>query len=155
MSDYPKYILKKDTPEFKAGQMFNRGEDAYGNDCLFAIAAPVRVFEVSSIDNFDEWFEEAKGPEWVRKCIKSIEYKCKGITVFIRLRCIKDFYTWFCDEGGDAKIEKWSEGWEDEFTACEGDDCDGEKLLYLNQLVRDGYIEIKDNPNIVWEDEDD
>ena len=23
----------------------------------------------------------------------------------------------------------------------------------VNQLVRDGYIEIEDNPNIVWEDE--
>lgn len=44
----------------KAGQMFTRGEDAYGTDCLFAIASPVQVLDVSLIDNFDEWFEEVK-----------------------------------------------------------------------------------------------
>ena len=53
-----KYRLKKDTPEFEAGQMFTRGEDEYGNDCLFASGAPLAAFDVSLIDNFDEWFEE-------------------------------------------------------------------------------------------------
>lgn len=58
-----KYRLKKDTPEFEAGQMFNRGEDEDGNDCLFANGAPLAAFDISLIDNFDEWFEVAK-PSW-------------------------------------------------------------------------------------------
>lgn len=59
-----KYRLKKDTPEFKAGQMFTRGEDEDGNDSLFASGAPLAAFDVSLIDNFDEWFEEVEESGW-------------------------------------------------------------------------------------------
>ena len=62
-----KYRLKKDTPEFKAGQMFTRLKydyGDYGDDCLFAGispgVSPVPAFDISLIDNFDEWFEEVE-----------------------------------------------------------------------------------------------
>lgn len=61
-----KYRLKKDTPEFEAGQMFTRREDEYDNDCLFVSGAPLPAFDISLIDNFDEWFEEVSD-EWPQK----------------------------------------------------------------------------------------
>lgn len=155
-----RYRLKKDTPEFKAGSVFTRRKYEYGDyddDCLFADispgVSPVPAFDISLIDNFDEWFEEVKEPKWVRKCVKGIECKREGVTVFIRFKFIKDFYTWFLDRAGDDKIDEIPEGWEDEFAVCERYSSDADKLFYLNQLIRDGYIEIEDNPNIVWEDE--
>ena len=163
-----KYRLKKDTPEFEAGQMFARGEDAYGTDCLFAIASPVQVLDVSLIDNFDEWFEEVKEPEWVRKQIKQIEFRIpngksssNNDYVAITWRYIKDYY-YMDSEWGIAMCYKkglTSRGAVEKVDAC--DDVGSKsraaankRLISLaNQLVRDGYIEIKDNPNIVWEDE--
>ena len=54
-----KYRLKKDTPEFKAGTVF----DMIGNidvGEVLTMNSPredAYAFEVDSIDNFDEWFE--------------------------------------------------------------------------------------------------
>lgn len=60
-----KYRLKKDTPEFKAGSVFTRRKYEYGDyddDFLFADispgTSPVPAFDISLIDDFDEWFEE-------------------------------------------------------------------------------------------------
>lgn len=150
-----KYRLKKDTPEFKAGKMFTRGEDEYDNDCLFVAGEPAPSFEINLINNFDEWFEEVKEPEWGRKQIKNITYRYKGCFEVIKFRYIKDFYVCFLDNRGQEEVSKWSKGFEDEFDIYKGRYSSAEKLLYLNQLVRDGYIEIEDNPNIVWEDEND
>lgn len=61
-----KYRLKKDTPEFKAGTVF----DMIGNidvGKVLTMNAPredAYAFEVDSIDNFDEWFEEVKQSSW-------------------------------------------------------------------------------------------
>lgn len=157
MSDYPKYRLKKDTPEFEAGQMFTRGRDEYDNDCLFAGGAPLPAFDVSLIDNFDKWFEAAKEPKkeptWVRKQIKQIEFgKHKSIYVVVRFikeqRYIyndKEFGDCVsCNEVGEVKKIYFSAN---ESKFWQQEDCD-----ILNQMIRDGYIEIQDNPNIVWEE---
>lgn len=148
-----KYRLKKDTPEFKAGKMFTRGENEHDNDCLYAAGEPAPSFEINLINNFDEWFEEVKKPEWVRKQIKNIKYRYKGCFEVIKFRYIKDFYVCSFDSRSNEEVSKWNKGFEDEFDIYEGRYSSAEKLSYLNQLVRDGYIEIEDNPNIVWEDE--
>ena len=153
-----KYRLKKDTPEFEAGQMFTRGEDESGNDCLFAGGAPLAAFEVSLIDNFDEWFEVAeepkKEPTWVRKQIKQIEFS-KHKLVCVVVRFIKSqSYICYDNELGDVvasnehgEIKKiWFNANDSSFWRQKDTDI-------LNQMIRDGYIEIEDNPNIVWEDE--
>ena len=61
-----KYRLKKDTPEFKAGTVFDMIENVdVGN--VLTMNAPREddyAFEVDSIDNFDEWFEEVKRSSW-------------------------------------------------------------------------------------------
>ena len=157
MSDYPKYRLKKGTPEFEAGQMFTRGEDEDGNDCLFASGAPLAAFEVSLIDNFDEWFEEVKEPEWVRKQIKQILFDDTREDIIgwkytdMRYRFIKDYYR--CDS--QTSFGLYENGTRTEFRFLEKTNSPerDNALHYFNQLVRDGYIEIQDNPNIVWEDE--
>ena len=54
-----KYRLKKDTPEFKAGTVFDMIENIDVGKVL-TMNAPredAYAFEVDSIDNFDEWFE--------------------------------------------------------------------------------------------------
>lgn len=158
MSDYPKYRLKKDTPEFEAGQMFTRGRDEYDNDCLFAGGAPLPAFDVTLIDNFDEWFEVAeepkKEPTWVRKQIKQIEFG-KHKLVCIVVRFIKSQnYIGYDDEFGD--MINYNEPGEIKKIYFHADDQGSWRQKdydILNQMVRDGYIEIQDNPNIVWEDE--
>ena len=57
-----KYRLKKDTPEFKAGTVFDMIENVDVGEVL-TMNSPredAYAFEVDNIDNFDEWFEEIK-----------------------------------------------------------------------------------------------
>ena len=154
-----KYRLKKDTPEFGAGQMFTRREDEYDNDCLFAGSAPLPAFDVSLIDNFDEWFEEVKEPEWVRKQIKRILFDDTREDIIgwkytnMRYRFIKDYYRY----DSQTSFGLYENGTRAEFRFLEKTNSPerDNALHYFNQLIRDGYIEIEDNPNIVWEDEND
>lgn len=57
-----KYKLKKDTPEFKTGEVF---EMIHNVDVGYVLTqnAPrqdMYAFDVDSVDNFDEWFEEVE-----------------------------------------------------------------------------------------------
>ena len=155
-----KYRLKKDTPEFEAGQMFTRGEDEYDNDCLFVGSAPLPAFDISLIDNFDEWFEVAeepkKEPTWVRKQIKQIEFG-EHKSVYVVVRFIKSQnYIGYDNEFGDViASNEPGEIKRIYFHADDNGSWRQKDYDILNQMVRDGYIEIQDNPNIVWEDEDD
>ena len=171
MNNNPKYRLKKDTPEFKTGSMFTRRKYEYGDyddDCLFADispgVSPVPAFDISLIDNFDEWFEEVKEPKkepkWVRKQIKRIDITAlnkDGESGYkytdIEYRFIKPFYyddtEWGVDvyAKNDTSYQRfYMDDKPDKSTYLN-------KVALINQLVRDGYIEIQDNPNIVWEDE--
>lgn len=92
MSDYPKYRLKKDTPEFKTGSMFTRRKYEYGDyddDCLFADispgVSPVPAFDISLIDNFDEWFEEIKESGWWKPKFND-KYYFLGGTIKVRVQ---------------------------------------------------------------------
>ena len=152
-----KYRLKKDTPEFKAGTVFDMIENVDVGKVLTrnAPSEDAYAFEVDSIDNFDEWFEEVKEePTWVRKQIKQIEFgKHKLVCVFVRF--IKhQIYIGYDDEFGDVIAH--NEPGEIKRIYFHADDNGSWRQKdydTLNQLVRDGYIEIQDNPNIVWEDE--
>ena len=134
MSDYPKYRLKKDTPNFEAGSIFIvRTDDILlsGNDDIEDIHGNF-YDKVINIKHFDEWFEEVKEkPKWVRKQIKQALFDDNQLTdnesVWVKMRFLKDFYFERSDIRG---IKHYKTG-------------------------RDGYIEIEDNPNIVWEDEND
>ena len=146
-----KYKLKKDLPTIKAGaiftsEMYNRdgGEDA-----------DVEVLEFGeyelrrdAIDNFSEWFEEVKEPRYRKQRIKKIF----GEIVVVNYRAIKTLYL----PGGEYAYEheftyRMNPGQEAEFTVRRNDV--DTMISYLNQMVDLGYIEIKDDENIVWEDE--
>lgn len=158
-----KYRLKKDTPEFKTGSMFTRRKYEYGDyddDCLFADispgVSPVPAFDISLIDNFDEWFEEVKEePKWVRKQIKQVVYHNAKTDILnwkyvgVKYRFIKGHF-YYDSRTGFSINNKLDESEIRFFENANGDDL-RRMLGYLNQLIRDGYIEIKNNPNIVWE----
>lgn len=162
-----KYRLKKDTPFYKKGTEFCEDWFHKGvllNDDCNAVA------NLNELNNPDEWFEEVKEePEWVRKQIKQIEFRipdgknwANNDYVEIMWRYIKDYY-YMDSEWGIAMCYK--KGLTNREAVENVDACDdvGSKsratadkrlIKLVNQLVRDGYIEIQDNPNIVWEDED-
>lgn len=167
-----KYRLKKDLPTLKAGAIFSdedNEEMSWGRNLYYTDENGVLYrFYTKNIDNFDEWFEEVKEPEWVRKQIKRIEFRIpdgknwsNNDYVEITWRYIKDYY-YMDSEWGIAMCYK--KGLTSREAVENVDGCDDvgsqsraeadKRLINLaNQLVRDGYIEIKDNPNIVWEDE--
>lgn len=153
-----KYRLKKDTPEFKAGSVFTRRKYDYGDyddDFLFADispgTSPVPAFDISLIDNFDEWFEEVKEPKkepkWVRKQIKAVH----GKGTRINYMAVKTFY---------LPVGEWTSEHKTAFRMEPGDVAgfvgyDEDVKGYINQMVELGSIEVEDNPNIVWEDDND
>lgn len=163
-----KYRLKKDAPMDKAGTVF----ELHDNDGFKWLASDKceTQYPINLVDNFDEWFEEVKELEWVRKQIKRIEFRIpdgksssNNDYIEITWRYIKDYY-YMDSEWGIAMCYK--KGLTSREAVEKVDACDdvgsqsraaaNKRLISLaNQLVRDGYIEIKDNPNIVWEDEND
>lgn len=161
MSDYPRYRLKKDTPNYEAGSTFIvRTDDILlsGKDDIEDINGNF-YDKVINIKHFDEWFEEVKEkPKWVRKQIKQVVYhNAKTDTlnwkyVDVKYRFIKGYF--YYDSRTSFSINnKLDESETRFFENANGDEL-RRKLGYFNQLIRDGYIEIEDNPNIVWEDED-
>lgn len=156
-----KIRLKKDTPDHKAGELFV----LMSNNGIYEIDAgedDPSVFYGGDIDNFDEWFEEVKEPEWVRKQIKRVDttalnkggesgYKYTDV----QYRFIKPFYYDDAECGVDV-YTKNSTSYQRFFMDDKPDELGYfNQVAFINQLVRDGYIEIEDNPNIVWEDKND
>ena len=100
--------------------------------------------------------EEVKEPEWVRKQIKQVLFDDNQLTdnesVWVKMRFLKDFYFEKTDIRG---IKHYKAGYELEKVLFkeEREILLPQTIYYINQLVRDGYIEIQDSPNIVWEDE--
>lgn len=172
-----KYRLKKDLPTLKAGAIFSDDDNEemlWGRNLHHYDKGGVLYrFYTEKIDNFDEWFEEIKEdkePEWVRKQIKRIEFRIpdgksssNNDYVEITWKYIKDYY-YMDSEWGIAmcygkgltsreaveKVDAYDDAGSQSRAAA-----DIRLINLANQLVRDGYIEIEDNPNIVWEDEDD
>lgn len=155
-----KYRLKKDLPDLEAGEIFD-DTDSFGHETssMFDSRGTYR-FEKDGIKHFDEWFEEVKEPTWVRKQIKRVDITAlneSGESDYkytdIQYRFIKPFY--YDDEEWGVGIYAKNDTSYQRFYM---DDKPGEsiylnKVAFINQLVRDGYIEIEDNHDIVWEDE--
>lgn len=142
-----KYRLKKDTPEFKAGTVFDMIENVdVGN--VLTMNAPREddyAFEVDGIDNFDEWFEEVGKPRYRRKLVKAVHGKGTRINYMV----VKTFYLPVVEWCSEHKTAFRMEPGEAACFAGYDEDVKG----YINQMVRLGFIEVEDNPNIVWEDE--
>lgn len=136
--------LKKDTPDHKAGELFV----LMSNNGIYEIDAgedDPSVFHGGDIKNFDEWFEEVQEPEWVRKQIKKVHGKGTRINYMV----VKTFY---------LPVGEWDSEHKAAFRMEPGDVAgfagyDEDVKGYINQMVELGYIEVEDNPNIVWEDE--
>ena len=139
-----KIRLKKDTPDHKAGELFV----LMSNNGIYEIDAgedDPSVFYGGDIKNFDEWFEEVKEPEWVRKQIKEVH----GKNIHINYMAVKTFY---------LPVVEWCSEHKAAFRMEPGDVAgfagyDEDVKGYINQMVELGFIEVEDNPNIVWEDE--
>ena len=134
-----KYRLKKDTPLHRAGEIFTKGSTVI-------VASDGYETDIDLIVNFDEWFEEIKEPAWVRKQIKKVHDKGTRINY----RVVKAFY---------LPIGEWTSEHKTAFRMEPGDVAgfagyDEDVKGYINQMVKLGFIEVEDNPNIVWEDED-
>ena len=155
-----KYRLKKDLPDLEAGELFD-DTDSFGHETssMFDSRGAYR-FDKDDIKHFDEWFEVAKEPKkepkWVRKQIKQVLFDDNQLTdnesVWVKMRFLKGFYFEKTDIRG---IKHYKAGYELEKVLFkeEREILLPQTIYYINQLVRDGYIEIEDNPNIVWEDE--
>ena len=150
-----KYRLKKDLPDMEAGEIFD-DTDSFGHETssMFDSRGAYR-FDKDDIKHFDEWFEEVKEPTWVRKQIKRVDITAGYKYTDIEYRFIKPFYYDDTEWGVDVYAKNstsyqrfYMDDTPDKSTYLN-------KVALINQLVRDGYIEVQDNPNIVWEDEDD
>lgn len=91
--------------------------------------------------------EEIKEPTWMRKQIKEVH----GKNTYINYRVVKAFY---------LPVGEWTSEHKTAFRMEPGDVAgfagyDKDVKGYINQMVKLGYIEVEDNPNIVWEDEND
>ena len=144
-----KYRLKKDTPEFKAGTVFDMIENVDVGKVLTrnAPSEDAYAFEVDSIDNFDEWFEEVGKSRYRRKLVKAVHGKGTRINYMV----VKTFY---------LPVGEWDSEHKAAFRMEPGDVAgfagyDEDVKGYINQMVELGFIEVEDNPNIVWEDEND
>ena len=89
--------------------------------------------------------EEVKEPEWVRKQIKEVH----GKNIHINYMVVKTFY---------LPVGEWDSEHKAAFRMEPGDVAgfagyDEDVKGYINQMVELGFIEVEDNPNIVWEDE--
>ena len=153
-----KYRLKKDAPMDKAGTIF----ELHDNDGFKWLASDKCETQcpLNLVNNFDEWFEEVKEekePRWVRKQIKQILFDDTREDIIgwkytnMRYRFIKDYYRY----DSQTSFGLYENGTRAEFRFFEKTNSPerDNALHYFNQLVRDGYIEIQDSPNIVWEDE--
>lgn len=148
------YRLKKDLPDLEAGEIFD-DTDSFGHETssMFDSRGAYR-FEKDDIKHFDEWFEDLSSQKWTQKQIKQIEFG-EHKSVYVVVRFVKSQnYIGYDNELGDVVASnepgEIKEIW---FNANESEFWRQKDFDILNQMVRDGYIEIEDNLNIVWEDD--
>lgn len=151
-----KYKLKKDLPTIKAGAVFdgniyNRdgGEDADVEVLEFGDIE----FRRDEIDDFEEWFEEIKVSRYRRQRIKKIHERINGELVYIDYRAIKPFYLPHGEYTHEHEFAYRVDPGEVANFAVRCANADA-VIGYLNQMVVLGYIEIKNDESIEWEDED-
>ena len=142
-----KYRLKKDLPDMEAGELFD-DTDSFGHETssMFDSRGAYR-FDKDDIKHFDEWFEEVGKPRYRRKLVKAVH----GKGTRINYMAVKTFY---------LPVVEWCSEHKTAFRMEPGDVAgfagyDEDVKGYINQMVELGFIEVEDNPNIVWEGEDD
>lgn len=145
-----KYRLKKDLPTLKAGAIFSdedNEEMSWGRNLHYTDEDGILYrFYTENIDNFDEWFEEVGKSRYRRKLVKAVH----GKGTRINYMAVKTFY---------LPVGEWDSEHKAAFRMEPGDVAgfagyDEDVKGYINQMVELGFIEVEDNPNIVWEDED-
>lgn len=149
-----KYRLKKDLPDMEAGEIFD-DTDSFGHETssMFDSRGTYR-FEKDDIKHFDEWFEDLGSQKWTQKQIKQIEFgKHKLVCVVVRFIKSQNYIGYDNELGDVVASNEYGEVKKIWFNANESKFWRQEDYDILNQMIRDGYIEIEDNPNIVWEDE--
>ena len=140
-----KYRLKKDLPDLEAGEIFDVTDNLDDETSSMFDSTGTYRFDKDDIKHFDEWFEEVKEPEWIRKQIKEVH----GKNTHINYRIVKAFYLPVGEWTSEHKTAFRMEPGEVAGFAGYDEDVKG----YINQMVKLGFIEVEDNPNIVWEDE--
>lgn len=149
-----KYRLKKDLPDMEAGEIFD-DTDSFGHETssMFDSRGAYR-FEKDDIKHFDEWFEDFGSQKWTQKQIKQIEFgEHKSVYVVVRFVKSQNYIGYDNELGDVVASNEYGEVKKIWFNANESKFWRQEDYDILNQMIRDGYIEIQDNPNIVWEDE--
>ena len=148
-----KYRLKKDLPDLEAGELFDDA-DSFGHETssMFDSRGAYR-FEKDDIKHFDEWFEDLGSQKWTQKQIKQIEFG-EHKSVYVVVRFIKSQnYIGYDNELGDViASNEPGEIKRIYFHADDNGSWRQKDYDVLNQMIRDGYIEIQDSPNIVWEE---
>ena len=98
------------------------------------------------------WWKPRKEPTWVRKQIERVDITAGYKYTDIEYRFIKPFYYDDAECGVDV-YAKNSTSYQRFYMDDKPDELGYlNQVAFINQLVRDGYIEIQDNPNIVWEE---
>lgn len=148
-----KYRLKKDLPDMEAGELFD-DTDSFGHETssMFDSRGAYR-FEKDDIKHFDEWFEDLGSQKWTQKQIKQIEFgKHKLVCVVVRFIKSQNYIGYDNELGDVVASNEPGEIRRINFHADDSGYWRQKDYDILNQMVRDGYIEIEDNPNIVWEE---
>lgn len=98
---------------------------------------------------------EVKEPKWIRKQISKVEFR-RQQCVEVTFRFVKDcfYYHWDSQDGGQLRGHMAGTVEELHFNKNSREAKHRDTIEGLNQMISDGYIEIEDNPNIVWEDND-
>ena len=140
-----KYRLKKDLPDLEAGEIFDVTDNSDDETSSMFDSRGTYRFEKDDINHFDEWFEEVGKLRYRRKLVKAVHGKGTRINYMV----VKTFY---------LPVVEWTSEHKTAFRMEPGDVAgfagyDEDVKGYINQMVELGYIEVEDNPNIVWEDE--
>lgn len=140
-----KYRLKKDLPDLEAGEVFDVTDNLDEETSSMFDSRGAYRFDKDDIKHFDEWFEEVGKPRYRRKLVKAVHGKGTRIDYMV----VKTFY---------LPVVEWCSEHKTAFRMEPGDVAgftgyDEDVKGYINQMVKLGFIEVEDNPNIVWEDE--
>lgn len=98
---------------------------------------------------------EVKEPKWIRKQISKVEFRGQQC-VEVTFRFVKDcfYYHWDSQDGGQLRGHMAGTVEELHFNKNSREAKQRDTIEGLNQMISDGYIEVEENPNIIWKDND-
>jgi hypothetical protein len=127
------YKLLRDTPTIKAGTIFREVVSDYDGARELARVTPIGAktspqFTIQDIDNFDEWFEEIKGP------VDGIHWKPK----------FGDIY-WCIDSDGEIIERRWQNDEVNKYDYLSANTYNDLKEIDDYELEDNGYVIIDGN----------